>query len=99
MKSIKQYTTTLFLASVCVIITPIISFLLLGWALCGSDRALKMCIALDQCGNAALGGNEDETISSRCGRAQRDGLWWGNTAANVVDFFFGKDHCKNNIGV
>lgn len=94
-----KYFRLLFLSAICIFITPIISLILLGWAICGSDRALKMCIALDQCGNAALGGNEDETISSRCGRAQRDGLWWGNSAANLVDFFFGKNHCRDNIGI
>ncbi|MCG9032692.1 hypothetical protein [Laribacter hongkongensis] len=34
-------------------------------ALAGSPRALRIAVAQDQAANAALGGSEDETISSR----------------------------------
>lgn len=36
-------------------------------------RAWCLAIAYDQLANAVFGGNEDETISSRAGRARRKG--------------------------
>lgn len=47
--------------------------------------------------NALLGGDPEETISSRVGKLQRDGKRVGLVLAPVIDFIFGKDHCKNNI--
>lgn len=96
---ITKYIQSLFLAGLCISALPLLAILLLGWALLQSDRALRMCIALDQCGNAALGGSEDETISSRSGRAKQEGKWWGKYAVAFIDTFFGKGHCEANIGV
>lgn len=36
---------------------------------------LNVAIAIDQFGNAVLGGEPDETISSRVGRASLRGVW------------------------
>lgn len=79
---------------------PLLILLLWIQTLVGAkDRALKMAIGIDQAGNAGIGGSEDETISSRAGRAKRDGKRWGPAAVAFIDFFFGKGHCEANIGI
>lgn len=42
-------------------------------ALTGSRRAWTLAVAHDQLANAAFGGHEDETLSSRAGKAAREG--------------------------
>ena len=60
-----------------------------------SPRAHRTLIGYDQTLNAALGGDPDETISSRAHRAQIAGQWWGCTLCRVLDVLH-KDHCKNS---
>lgn len=83
----------------CILVTPILLFCMVCQLLLGNkDRALRMAIAIDQCGNALLGGSEDETISSHTGRAQLQGIYWATKVAPIIDFFFGKNHCRDSIG-
>ena len=90
---------TLLLCLACIVLMPVLAIILLCQALAGSKvRALRMCVALDQCGNAGLGGSEDETISSRAGRAQRDGEPWGPLAVRCIDAVFGAGHCRASMG-
>lgn len=49
-------------------------------------------IALDQFGNAALGGFPDETLSTRAARAKSAGKRWGCVFCRLMDVFH-KDHC------
>jgi hypothetical protein len=72
------------------------------WMLCAivvnSNRAWKIAIGQDQACNAALGGDEDETISSRAWRNQSESKFW-NKARKFIDFLFStveKEHCKNS---
>ena len=58
---------------------------------------LRVLIALDQLVNALLGGDEDETVSSRAARARAAGAWWGLTLCRFLDWLE-PDHCKNAIG-
>jgi hypothetical protein len=73
-----------------------------GWALIAviaddkSSRARRVLIALDQTGNAALGGSEYETLSSRADRARTAGMAWGCHICRFLDFLQ-KDHCKNSL--
>jgi hypothetical protein len=84
----------------CIAVMPLLGLLMLGQALVGSQRrALRMAVAIDQCGNAALGGSEDETISSRAWRAQQAGKLRGKVAVRVIDALFGKGHCERAQGV
>ena len=57
---------------------------------------LNLLIAFDQLINTVLGGNPDETLSSRCYRnAQK--YWYARWAQAVLDLVFrpwGADHCK-----
>jgi hypothetical protein len=57
----------------------------------------NVLIAIDQLGNAVLGGNPDETISSRMGKAIRERRCY---LCRVICWFLDKidkDHCKESI--
>lgn len=63
---------------------------------------LNLAIALDQGLNAALGGNPDETISSRVGRAAMNDRPFAAEAEWLIDALFrllgdGPGHCRRNI--
>lgn len=62
----------------------------------------RVLLAIDQLGNAIFGGNEDETISSRVGRAARAGKRWGLIARALIDRLFiicgdEPNHCARSI--
>lgn len=60
-------------------------------------RSMNIILALDRLANAAFGGDGQETISSRAGRAEKTGARW----ACVLCVFLGwlqKNHCQNAIG-
>lgn len=60
-------------------------------------RFWRVVIAHDQAANAALGGSEDETISSRAGRAARRGDRWGCVLCKWLDRL-DPGHCEKSIG-
>ena len=62
-----------------------------------SSRAHRLALAFDQLGNAATGGSEDETISSRAGRARRDGRRWAIILCRILDWL-DPGHCERSIG-
>lgn len=60
----------------------------------------NVCLAFDQQVNAWLGGDHDQTISSRAGLARRRGSKLGAVAANFIDWLFSpleNDHCERAI--
>lgn len=61
------------------------------------DRARHIALAYDQLANAATGGSEDETISSRAGRLRKEGRGWACFLCHVLDWLE-KDHCKKSVG-
>lgn len=65
-------------------------------ALLGSDKAWRVAVANDQTLNAALSGSEDETISSRAGKAARSGKKWGCVLCRLLDKF-DAGHCERSI--
>ena len=68
-------------------------------ALLGSDRAWPVAVANDQALNAALvgrSGSEDETVSSRAGKAAQSGRRWGCILCRMLDWF-DPGHCARNI--
>lgn len=69
---------------------------MLAAALAGSRRAWRLAVAHDQLANAAFGGSEDETISSRAGRAARKGKRWGCVLCKLLDKF-DRNHCEKHI--
>lgn len=56
---------------------------------------MQVLIAVDQLFNALFKGWADETLSSRCWRAERDGKFYGKLWRPVIDtlFFFEPNHC------
>lgn len=69
------------------------------WAVFTSPgRALRIAVGFDQLGNVALNGSEDETISSRAGRARADGKRWGCVLCRLLDRV-DKDHCNKVRGI
>jgi hypothetical protein len=69
----------------------------LAWqfvAIFGSPRrALRIAIGFDQTANAAFGGDEDETISSRCWRYRAEQPY--RTLQRGIDWLFGDpEHCR-----
>ena len=68
-------------------------------ALVGSDRAWPVAVANDQALNAALvgrSGSEDETVSSRAGKAAQSGRRWGCILCRMLDWF-DPGHCARKI--
>jgi len=61
------------------------------------QRAWHIALAFDQIANAASGGSEDETISSRAGRLRREGRGWACVLCRVLDWLE-KDHCEKSVG-
>lgn len=60
-------------------------------------RFWRVMLAHDQAANAAFGGSEDETISSRAGRAARRGDRWGCVLCKLLDRI-DRGHCEKSIG-
>ena len=56
----------------------------------------RVAVALDQLGNALLGGDEDETISSRAAKARLKGKRWGCVLCRFLDWL-DPNHCTNSI--
>ena len=60
------------------------------------DRAWHIAIAWDQLFNATTGGDEDETLSSRAGRAARRGERWARWLCRLLDRL-DPGHCERSI--
>lgn len=56
----------------------------------------NILIAIDQFGNAVTGGDPDETISSRAGKAMREGKAWGCVLCRFLNLLE-NDHCIKSI--
>lgn len=92
----SRYLLTLGLMCACTLLAP---FRYAWWAvlaLAGSRRAWRMAIAEDQAWNVPWGGDEDETISSRAGKAARRGARWGCVLCRLLDHI-DPGHCARNI--
>ncbi len=55
----------------------------------------NLLISLDQLANTLIGGNPDETLSSRAYRLRRKGVFWPSNLVNGL-FFWQKNHCKES---
>jgi len=56
----------------------------------------NLLISIDQFFNTLFGGNPDETISSRAGKARYKGKKWGCILCWFLDKI-DKNHCEKNI--
>lgn len=80
----------------CLVASIVASAWMLLAALAGNERAWSLAIAHDQLANTAFGGDEDETISSRAGKAARAGKRWGCVLCKLLDKF-DPEHCEKSI--
>ena len=84
----------LWLASLAaMLLALLLSFLQLA---VGSPRALRVFVGADQMLNAAWGGSEDETISSRAGKGARAGIWRWCVLCWMLDRI-DPGHCEKSI--
>lgn len=84
--------------AIVLLIGDIYSFLIMVISLfTKSKRFWTIVLAKDQAFNASIGGSEDETLSSRAGRANIRGDKWACVLCKILDYIQ-KDHCKNAIG-
>jgi hypothetical protein len=93
---VKRIARSLALLLMCALA----AVLSLVWMFCAvlanSARGQRLAVSFDQLANTALGGDEDETISSRAGKAAREGKWWACRLCRWLDRF-DPNHCENNI--
>lgn len=61
------------------------------------DKAKDIAVALDRAGNAAINGNNTETISSRANRARTEGRRWGCVLCRLLDAL-SPNHCRDSAG-
>ena len=57
----------------------------------------NILIGVDQLGSSLLGGDPDETISSRVGKWAATGSQLGKMIESLIDFIFWKGHCKECV--
>lgn len=67
-----------------------------------SKYALRILISIDQFLNTVTGGNPDETISSRIGKAAIRGNRLAHVIERIIDWIFERltgqaGHCRANI--
>jgi len=62
----------------------------------GNRRAVRVFVGADQTLNAAIGGSEDETISSRAGKGARRGVWRYCMLCRLLDLV-DPGHCERSI--
>lgn len=68
----------------------------LAAALAGSPRALRIAVGGDQMLNAAWGGSEDETISSRAAKGTAKGIWHWCLLCKVLGWIDAQ-HCQRSL--
>lgn len=56
----------------------------------------NLLISVDQFANTALGGDPDETISSRAHKAKLAGKWWGQHLCNLLNWL-DSGHCEDSV--
>jgi hypothetical protein len=58
---------------------------------------LRVLSMLTQGLNTLLGGNEDQSFSSRSFEARSVGRPWARAAVPLLDLVFGKNHCERSF--
>lgn len=80
-----------------LLLAPLLAVLRYGWAIATNPaRAWRIAVGFDQLANVAANGDEDETISSRAGKAARRGRRWGCILCRLLDKL-DPGHCENAI--
>lgn len=94
--TIQDKLRLILIWNACVIV-GVVALLVMFCAICtGSGRAKRIAVGFDQTGNAAMGGDEDETISARCWRYREDRKY--SRLVQVIDFLFNdRRHCEDSF--
>lgn len=98
MQRLKERVVFILLALVCAVGGVLSGMLMFYDALVGSPRARRLFRAFDRVGNAATGGADTETISSRANRARSERRRWGCILCRVLDWIE-RDHCRKSSGI
>ena len=93
---IGQRLSLLALWGLCQLAAILASLWMLIAIITGSRRAWTIAVAHDQLANAAFGGHEDETLSSRAGKAARQGKRWACVLCRLLDRL-DPNHCEKAI--
>ena len=94
--AIQHRLALLAIWALCQLVAIIASLWMLVAALTGSRRAWTLAVAHDQLANAAFGGHEDETLSSRAGKAAHEGKRWACVLCRLLDRL-DPNHCEKSI--
>lgn len=87
----------LFLMFLPCLLCGLFAALRLAWLIAFAPASgHRVAVAFDQLANAAAGGAEDETISSRAAKAARKGRPWGCVLCKLLNYF-DTDHCERSI--
>ena len=86
----------LALWALCQIAAIVASVWMLLSIFAGGRRAWTLAVSYDQLANAAFGGHEDETISSRAGKSARQGKRWACVLCRLLDRI-DPNHCEKSI--
>ena len=57
----------------------------------------NVLLGLDQFLSVLTGGDPDETVSSRVGKAAAAGSRWGKALERCLDGLFGAGHCRSSV--
>jgi len=94
--AIRQRLLMLTIWLLCQVAAVIASVWMLFAVLVGSRRAWTLAVAHDQLANAAFGGHEDETISSRAAKSAMQGRLWAVWLCRLLDRL-DPGHCEKSI--
>ena len=83
---------------ICQFAHVVASLWMLAAIVTSSDRYWRIAKGYDRVGNAATGGLDTETVSSRANRARSEGRRWGCVLCRVLDWL-DTDHCNKSAGV
>jgi len=96
LSAVKRRVLLLVLWALCQVASAVAALWMLASILAGGTRVWTIAVAYDQLANAAFGGDEDETISSRAGKARRRGKRWACLLCRLLDAL-DPDHCEKSI--
>ena len=95
---IQRFILIAALLLICQLAHVVASLWALLAALVGSPRAWRIIVAYDRVGNAATGGRDTETISSRANRGRNEGRRTWCLLCRLLDRL-DPDHCKRSAGI
>ena len=80
-----------------MLVGNLLAWLRFIWAwLTHPARAWRIAVGIDQLVNVAANGHEDETLSSRAGKAAREGQRWACVLCRLLDRL-DPNHCEKAI--